>query len=98
MIKHIVCHKIRLEEDAKRCAELLNGLFGKVPTLRAMQAGVDVLKSSRSYELGIVAEFDDLNGLSEYDNHPLHQETRKYIASVKDETYPSVACDFYFER
>ena len=96
MIKHIVCHNIPDKAAAQKAADMLNALMGKVPSLRKMQAGVDVLNSPRSYNLGIVAEFDDLSGLAEYDNHPEHVKIKQFIAGVKDDSRPSVACDFEF--
>lgn len=96
MIKHIVCHNIPDKTAAQKAADMLNALIGKVPSLRKMNAGVDTLCSPRSYNLGIVAEFDDLAGLAEYDSHPAHCEIKKFIAGVKDDSRPSVACDFEF--
>ncbi|MBQ9949859.1 MAG: Dabb family protein [Clostridia bacterium] len=96
MIKHIVCHNIPDKEAAQKAADMLNALYGVVPSLRSMKAGVDVLGSERSYALGIVAEFDDLDGLREYDTHPEHCKIRNYIKGVKDDTRPSVSCDFQF--
>lgn len=96
MIKHIVCHNIPNKADAQKAAEMLNNLMGEVSTLRSMCAGVDVLDSPRSYNLGIVAEFDDLEGLKAYDSHEKHVAIKKFIAGVKDDSRPSVACDFEF--
>lgn len=96
MIKHIVCHNIPNKADAQKAAKMLNGLMGEVPALRSMCAGVDALDSPRSYSLGIVAEFDDLEGLSAYDNHEKHVAIKRFIAEVKDDSRPSVACDFEF--
>lgn len=98
MLKHIVCHKIRSDEEARRCADMLNALNGRVPSLLKLCAGVDALRSPRSYNLGITAEFEDLDGLAKYDVHPLHAQIKEYIASVKDASFPSVACDFYIEQ
>lgn len=96
MVKHIVCHAIENFEDAKRAANMLNALVGKVPSLLSMTAGVDVLRSERSYELGIVAEFENLEGLEEYSVHPEHVKVKEFIASIKDKSRPSVAVDFEF--
>ena len=96
MIKHLVCHAIGRLEDAKRAANMLNALSGRIPSLISMSAGVDALRSGRSYELGIVAEFDSLEGLNEYDTHPEHVKVKEFIASIKDESRPSVAVDFEF--
>lgn len=96
MIKHIVCHCIPNKADAQKAADMLNALVGVVPTLRSMSAGVDTLGSPRSYELGIVAEFDSLEGLAEYDTHPEHMKVREFIGAVKSYARPSVAVDFEF--
>ena len=96
MIKHIVCHAIKNPDDAQRAADMLNALTGRIPTLKNMCAGVDALHSQRSYELGIVAEFEDLDALHEYDIHPEHAKIKAFIASVKDNERPSVAVDFEF--
>lgn len=96
MIKHIVCHNIPNKADAKKATDMLNALIGQIPSLKSMKAGVDVLDSERSYNLGIVAEFDDLKGLAEYDCHEKHCEIKKFIAGVKDNSRPSVSCDFEF--
>lgn len=96
MIQHIVCHNIPDREAAQKAADMLNALMGKIPSLRLMRAGVDTLGSSRSYNLGIVAQFDDLDGLAAYDRDPHHAQVKEYIKGVKDDSRPSVACDFEF--
>lgn len=96
MIKHIVCHNIPEKAAAQKAADMLNSLMGVIPSLRSMKAGVDVLGSERSYNLGIVAEFENLDGLKEYDIHEKHAEIKKYIAGVKDNSRASVSCDFEF--
>lgn len=94
MIKHIVCHPMKNPDDARRAADMLNAL--RIPEIKSMCAGVDVLHSGRSYELGIVAEFESLEALNEYDVHPEHAKIKAFIASVRDESRPSVAVDFEF--
>lgn len=76
MITHIVTFKLHDEsrEEAERCKALLDGLVGKVPSLRSMTVGVNVVESPRAHTLGLIATFDDLEGLEAYQVHPDHQE------------------------
>ncbi|HMM31882.1 MAG TPA: Dabb family protein [Clostridia bacterium] len=91
MVKHIVCHKYTSKEEAGKIAPMLMGLVGKVPSLRSMQAGADFIGSSRSFHLALVAEFDNREGLEEYQTHPEHVKVKTYIHTVLEE---SVSVDF----
>ena len=94
MVKHVVCHKLTDASEAQHICEMLRGLLGKVPTLRSMEAGVDFLRSERSYNLVLIATFDDREGLAAYDVHPAHQAVRAYIKKYK---LQSAAVDFEYE-
>ena len=76
MITHIVTFKLRDEDRAEveRCKALLDGLVGVVPSLRSMTVGINVVESPRAHTLGLIATFDDLDGLEAYQVHPAHQE------------------------
>lgn len=93
MITHIVM--FRLREDCKgeipRVVERLNALNGKIPQLRGLQAGADVLHSPRSYDLALVAQFDSLEDLNAYQVHPAHVEVANYIGTVRES---AVAVDY----
>lgn len=52
---------------------------GRVPSLRHIEAGVDVVRSARSYDVALVTRFDDLAGMEEYQVHPVHQEIAAFI-------------------
>lgn len=75
MITHIVTFKLTDDrrEEAERCKALLDGLVGKVPSLRSMVVGVNIVDSRRAHSLALVATFDDLAGLEAYQVHPDHQ-------------------------
>ena len=93
MIKHVVSHKYRDSAEAQKIAPMLRGLVGKVPSLRAMEVGVNVVESKRAYDLALIATFDDLAGLEAYSSHPEHLKVREYIHSVMES---SVSVDFEF--
>lgn len=93
MITHIVFFKLkdRSEENIQRTREVLASMEGKIPQLRSLEVGVDVVRSERSYDLALVAKFDSMEDLQIYNDHPVHQEVIRYIAEVKD---VSVAVDY----
>jgi hypothetical protein len=86
MITHIVFFKLkdRSPENIRRTREVLAGMEGKIPQLRSLEVGIDVMRSERSYDLALVARFDSLEDLRAYNDHPVHQEVLQYIATVKD--------------
>ncbi len=94
MIKHVVCQKFVNKEDALTAAEMLRGLMGQVPSLKSMEAGVDVLGSERSFDLALIALFEDMEGLHAYDAHPAHQKVREFIKPRRSAT---VSVDFEWE-
>ena len=74
--------------------ELVQGFLnmrGKIDGLLELRAGADVLKSERSYDLGLVCVFRDRAAFDAYQTHPVHQPVRKKMHEVRQS---SVACDF----
>lgn len=86
MIKHVVCQKFADKKDAAQAAEMLRALVGQVPTLRSMEVGLDYMGSERSYDLVLIAEFDDEAGLQAYDKHPAHEKVRAFIRAHRTGT------------
>ncbi len=67
-----------------RAAEVLGGLEGKVPVIRKIDVGVDVLRSGRSYDIALSVRLDSLSDLEAYQAHPEHVKVAEYIASVRE--------------
>ncbi len=86
MITHIVLFKLidRNPENIRRTREALDGLWGRVPQLKRLEVGVDVVRSERSYDLALVAEFSTLSDLEAYQSHPAHVEVLEYMKKVKE--------------
>jgi len=70
---------------------VLTAMEGKIPQLKSLEVGIDVLRSERSYDIVLIAKFDSLEDLKLYNDHPVHQEVLRYIATVKD---VSIAVDY----
>ncbi|MCX9013697.1 MAG: Dabb family protein [Candidatus Methanoperedens sp.] len=89
MITHIVLFKLKDASpgNIEKTRNVLQGLDGKVPQLRRLEVGVDVIRSVRSYDIALVAKFDSLKDLDAYQKHPVHVKVAEYINSVKESAF-----------
>ncbi|MCZ7399105.1 MAG: Dabb family protein [Candidatus Methanoperedens sp.] len=96
MITHIVFFKLkyRSQQSVGKARDVLLGMKGKIPQLRHLEVGVDVLHSQRSFDIALVTKFDSLEELEKYQKHPVHVEVAKYMTSVRKY---SVAVDYESE-
>jgi len=80
-INHLVLLKLKEANEANIAAALaqLRSLEGKIPSLRSLRVGADLIHSPRSYDIGLMATFDDLAGLQAYQEHPVHLPVLAYI-------------------
>jgi len=94
MITHIVLFKFKpetTEAEVQKLAEGLGGLPQLIEEIREFRFGADVVRSERSYDLGLVSSFEDLDALQRYNVHPEHQ---KVVAQVKAIATNVVSVDF----
>ena len=68
MITHIVFFKLkdRSPRSIEKARELLLGMKGRIPQLRHLEVGSDVLHSERSYDIALVTKFDSPEELGAY--------------------------------
>jgi len=78
-------------EILAKASALLRGLQGKVPELRSIEVGLDVLHSGRSYDLALITRFDSLADMQRYQDHPEHVAVLQYLRTV---LAASVAVDY----
>ncbi|MCD8483510.1 MAG: Dabb family protein, partial [Verrucomicrobia bacterium] len=69
----------------------LNALNGKVPSLIALDAGLDVIHSDASWDLGLNSTFANLDDLEAYRVHPEHQAV---VAIIKEICSARAVVDF----
>ena len=94
MVKHIVMFDFKeenKEENLLKAKEMLESLLVTVPTLKSMEVGINFSKEDRAMDLSLYSEFDDIEGLELYANHPEHLEVVKFIKSV---AIVSKVCDY----
>ncbi|MFF5625479.1 Dabb family protein [Microbacterium sp. NPDC012755] len=96
-IRHVVSWKLAAEDGAARAeqaaevARRLNALDGVVPQLRSISAGANVAFADVNWDVTLVADFDSVEAIEQYQVHPAHEEVAVYIRSVVSSR---VAVDF----
>lgn len=91
MITHLVFFRLKPQADGRTACEnsrllvrKLNALKGTVPTLRALQTGCNLIEADDAYDVGLMTQFDDPEGLEAYRVHPAHQEVVDFVNAVTD--------------
>ena len=88
MVVHIVMIKFtehpEKEQRIREAARLIEGLPGKVPSLKRMETGVNFSPEERAMDLVLTATFADRQGLQEYAVHPEHLKVIDYLKQVTD--------------
>lgn len=92
MIKHIVCFKLKNRDNAPKAKEILLSMEGKVPQLRSIEVGIDLLHSDRSYDVILQVIVDSMQALEEYQRDEYHCSIVKPFMHDVRET--SVAVDY----
>lgn len=94
MLTHIVLFKFKpktSEPEIERVTENLRELPGKIAEIKEFRLGPDIIRSQRSYDMGLIAGFTDIDALQRYQVHPDHQ---KVVATLQTITDSIVAVDF----
>ncbi len=98
MIKHVVMWKMKEEalgksgaENAEKMVKELLDLEDKIKELVYVEAGTDFVRSGRSFDVALFAQFKTKEDLDTYAVHPEHLKVVEFIKSVTKE---SVAVDF----
>jgi hypothetical protein len=85
MLHHVVALRVPDPVQAEELASRLNALRELIPDIRSYSAGVDVVQTPLSYEVGLHSTFDDVDALERYRAHPAHQAVLQLIAEVSTE-------------
>jgi Stress responsive A/B Barrel Domain len=74
MITHIVFFKLTdpTSENIAAVHGKLLSMQGKISELRHLEAGIDVVRSERSFDVALVTKFDSMDDLKAYQIHPYH--------------------------
>ena len=93
MLTHVVLFKLKDKspETLNKVKELLMNLEGKIPQLKYIEVGIDILHSERSYDISLITRFNSLEDMQAYQVHPAHVEVLNFLSTVRES---SVAVDY----
>lgn len=89
MIKHVVMWKFQekdsgeKEKDIEKAGELLKALVPIIPQIKSFEFGCNINKSDAAFDAILITEFETLEDLNTYQNHPEHQKVSAFITMVR---------------
>lgn len=92
MIKHIVMMRLKKvgasekQEQLQHIKSILEDLLGVVPSLKAMEVGLNFSDRDTAFDLVLVSLFEDKEGLREYAIHPEHIKVLDYLKGKLETT------------
>jgi hypothetical protein len=94
MIAHIVLFKLKepTAENVAMIRDTLLSMEGKIPQLRKLEVGVNVIRSDRNHDVALYTLFDSLDDLQAYQVHPYH--ANDVVPVMKANCASSVAADY----
>lgn len=84
MVNHIVLFKLESEGLIEETVEVLRAMEGAVPSLQAIEVGVDEARSPRSYDIALTTRFATWEDLEAYRVHPHHAKVLAHMADVAE--------------
>jgi len=91
MIKHIVLWKFHDKaigrtkaENITEAKQRLLAMEGKIPGLLSIECGVNISENVVYWDLALYCTFDSIDSVKVYETHPIHEEVKKYMATVRD--------------
>jgi hypothetical protein len=91
MIKHIVCWTLQeyaegcsKNENLKKVKEQLEALKERIPCIHSLEIGLNFENSPEAYDIAMYAEFESIDDLHIYQNHPEHQNVIRFLRKVRD--------------
>ena len=89
MVRHVVMWKFKNEAEGKAklenmeaVREQLYALLPIIPEIKRMEIGFDVKGTDASMDLMLLTEFDTLETLQFYAEHPEHVKVASYVRKV----------------
>ena len=90
MVKHIVMWKLKdfaegksREENIKYIKGELEALKNIIKEIKFIEVGANV-NDDKSYDAVLYSEFDTLEDLETYQNHPEHKKVSAYVGKVRE--------------
>jgi hypothetical protein len=87
MLKHVVIFKFKKdapESDKANVEKSLKELPGLISEIKGFEVGRDILHSERSYDMGLVSLFDNVDAMKRYQVHPAHVTVVEKLKKIAD--------------
>ena len=87
MIRHVVVFKLKPDVSPAQRDEWLETsrrLHDQIDLVRAYSIGADLLRLPRSYDVAVVADFDSLEDVRAYADHPVHLSAVELSRSLSE--------------
>ena len=89
MIRHVVMWKLKgngegrtKKENMEWIREHLYALLPVIPEIKRMEIGFDITGSDMSMDLMLLTEFDTVEDMKRYAEHPEHLKVSAYVRKV----------------
>ena len=93
MVKHIVMWRLKepvggssKEEVAQSLKQRLEALPQAIPEIRYYEVGLNLKDSERASDVVLYSEFDSLEALAAYSQHPAHLEVVELVREIAAES------------
>ncbi len=93
MLRHILILRLKPHAEGadratnlRRARDLVMGLQGRIPGLRRIEVGFNVVASERNGDLCLLMDFDDVAALEAYRVHPEHVAIGPFMIAIREST------------
>jgi len=90
MIKHIVMWRLKeladnatKRENAEKLKEKLESLRDKIEEIKGIEVGINVNPSEAAFDVVLYSEFENLEALKIYQNHPEHKKIVDFVSRIR---------------
>ncbi len=88
MLTHIVFFRLHPERlgEAPELAQRLRAMAGRIPGLVHCEAGVDIDRSRRAWDVALVTRFPNAAALAAYQADPIHRDVITFVREISLES------------
>jgi len=79
VLTHVVSFTLADPADADEAKARIEALGPQIDAIRSITAGIDVLGDPGAAHVVLISTHDDVQGLRDYQEHPVHQEFGAWI-------------------
>ncbi len=85
MIKRVSLFKLQRPDttDIQKVVAALLSMRGNIPSLVDIEVGVNLSESDQAYDVVLMATFQDIKSLREFEKDPFHLGVKKLVVSLK---------------